>query len=75
MSKNRVFLLDYKRNVTCRPISRQRPNCAHATMEGVLEEVFSLWSAPCPVLGNGPIYTHSDNRRGVLYMILAKQYW
>jgi hypothetical protein len=26
----------------------------------VLEEVFSVWSAPCPVQGNGPIDTHSE---------------
>jgi hypothetical protein len=51
--------------VTCRPISRQRPKYAHATIEKVLEEVFSMWSASCPVLGNRPIITHSDNRRGV----------
>jgi hypothetical protein len=39
--------------------------------EKVLEEVFSMWSAPCPVLGNGRIYTHSDNRRGIFYVVRA----
>jgi hypothetical protein len=46
--------------VTCRPNSTQRPKYAHATIENLLEEVFSMWSAPCPVLGNGSIDTHSD---------------
>jgi hypothetical protein len=46
--------------VTCRRISMQRPKYAHATIEKVLEEVFSVWSAPCPVLGNGPMNRHSD---------------
>jgi hypothetical protein len=55
--------------VTCRHISRQRPKYEHATIERVLEEVFSTWSTTCPVLGNGPIGTHSDNRRGVSYVV------
>jgi hypothetical protein len=54
--------------VTCRLISRQRTKYEHATMERVLE-VFSMWSAPCPVLGNGPIKTYSDNRRVVFYVV------
>jgi hypothetical protein len=58
--------------VTCRPVSRQRPEYAHATKERVLEEVFSMYSESCPVLGNGPIYTHSDKRRDVFYMVRAK---
>jgi hypothetical protein len=52
-----------RKEVSCRLISRQRPKYAHGTIE--LEEVFSMWSASCPVLGNGSINTHSDNRRGV----------
>jgi hypothetical protein len=54
--------------VTRRPISRQCPKYAHPTVERVLEKVFSMWSAPCPVLGNGQIDTHSNNRRGVFYV-------
>jgi hypothetical protein len=59
--------------VTCRPVSRQHLKYAHATIKGVLEEEFSMyrhiltreevfyvWSAPCPVLVSGPIDTHSD---------------
>jgi hypothetical protein len=57
--------------VTSRLISRQRLKYAHATIEGVLEEEFSMWPAPCPVLGNGPIDTHSDNRRSVLCVVRA----
>jgi hypothetical protein len=48
-----------------RPISRQHPKYTHATIEKVLGEVFSMWFAPCPLLGNRSINTHSDNRRGV----------
>jgi hypothetical protein len=44
-------------SVTCRPISRQRPNYAHATLEKVLQEMFSMWSAPCPLLGNDSVNT------------------
>jgi hypothetical protein len=44
--------------VTCRPISWQRPKYAHATIQRVLQEVFSMWSATCPVLGNGAVNTH-----------------
>jgi hypothetical protein len=40
-------------------------------MVRVLEEVFSVWSAPWAVLGKGPIDTHSDNRRGVSYVVRA----
>jgi hypothetical protein len=57
--------------VACRPISRQHPKYAHATIEKILEEVFSVWSAPRPVLGNWPIETHSDNRRRILYVVRA----
>jgi hypothetical protein len=57
--------------VTCRPISTQRPEYANATIEKVLEEVFSMWSASYPVLGNGPIDTQSDNRRDIFYVVHA----
>jgi hypothetical protein len=57
--------------VTCRPIPSQRPKYAHATIEKVLEELFPMWSAQCPVLGNGPIDTHSDNGRSVFYVVHA----
>jgi hypothetical protein len=48
--------------VTCRPMSRQRPKYAHATIEKVLQEVFSMWSAPCPLLGNGSLNTLPQQR-------------
>jgi hypothetical protein len=41
---------------------KQRPKYAHATTEKLLE-AFSVWSAPCPVLGNGPMNTHSGTWR------------
>jgi hypothetical protein len=34
------------------PISRQRPKYVHATIEKVLQEVFSMWFAPCQLLSN-----------------------
>jgi hypothetical protein len=55
---SRVFL---KSIVTCRPISRQCPKHAHATTEKVLQEVFCMWSAPYPLLGNRSL-KHSRTR-------------
>jgi hypothetical protein len=46
-----------KNIVTCGPISRQRPKYAHATIEKVLQEMFSMLSAPYPLLGNGSLNT------------------
>jgi hypothetical protein len=46
------------------PASSLRPKYAHATIEMVLEEVFSMWSAPCPVLGNDRIHTHYEKHNG-----------
>jgi hypothetical protein len=43
--------------VTCRPISRQRPKYAHATIEKILQELFSMWSAPCPLFCNRSLNT------------------
>jgi hypothetical protein len=57
--------------VTCRPVSERRPKYAYVTIEKILEEVFSMWSAPCPVLGNGPMNTQSNNRRCVFYVVRA----
>jgi hypothetical protein len=48
--------------VTYRPISRQRSKYAQETIERVLQEVFSMWSAPCPLLGNGPLNTFPRQR-------------
>jgi hypothetical protein len=55
--------------VTCRHVSGQCSEYVHATIERILGEVFSVWSAPRPVLGNGLIYTHSDKKRGVFYVV------
>jgi hypothetical protein len=46
--------------VTCSPISRQRPEYAHEPIENALQEVFSMLSASCPVLGNRATNKHSD---------------
>jgi hypothetical protein len=43
--------------VTCRPTSRQCPKYAHATIGKVLQELFSMWSAPCLLLGNWSLNT------------------
>jgi hypothetical protein len=40
-------------NVTYRLGSRQGQKYEHATIEKVLQKVFSMWSVPCPLLGNG----------------------
>jgi hypothetical protein len=41
--------------VTCRPISRYRPNYEHATIEKVWQELFYMRFAPCPLLDNGSL--------------------
>jgi hypothetical protein len=60
--------------VTCRPISRQRSKYAHATIKKVLQELFSIWSAPCPLLGNGSLNTfpRKQTRRTVGALLLDK---
>jgi hypothetical protein len=45
-----------------RHISRQRPKYAHATIEKVLQELFSMWSAPCPLLDNESLNTFPRQR-------------
>jgi hypothetical protein len=40
------------------PISRQGPKYAHTAIGKVLQEMFCMWSAPCPVLGNVAVNTH-----------------
>jgi hypothetical protein len=62
---------NYIRVVTWTPISRQRPKYEQTTIEKVFDEVFSTCPAPCPVLGNGPIDMHSDNRRSVFCVVRA----
>jgi hypothetical protein len=52
-----LHYMTHEFTVTRRPISRQRPKYAHATTEKVWQELFSLWSAPCPFLGNGSLNT------------------
>jgi hypothetical protein len=48
--------------MTCRLTSRQRPKYAHATIEKVLQEVFSVWYVPYPLLGNGSLNTFPRRR-------------
>jgi hypothetical protein len=45
----------YIHTVTYRPISRQRPKYVHTTIEKVLQEVFSICSAPWSLRGNGSL--------------------
>jgi hypothetical protein len=52
MSQYRSFYI-----MTFRHISTQRPKYAHITIERVLQEVFSMLSAPCPLLSNESLNT------------------
>jgi hypothetical protein len=57
--------------VTWRPISSQRPKFAQATMKKVLQIVFSMWSASCPLLGNGSLNTFPQKQtRGTIGHLL-----
>jgi hypothetical protein len=38
-----------------------RPKYAHAKIENIFQEVFSMWSAPCPLLGNGSLNAFQHN--------------
>jgi hypothetical protein len=51
--------------VTCRPISRQRPKYAQATREPGRKRCFLCGPHIYPLLGNGPINRHFDNREAV----------
>jgi hypothetical protein len=64
--------------VTYRPISRQRPKYAQVTIEKVFQELSSIWSAPCPLLGNGSLNTFPqkqtrNNRRSIARQRGGKQ--
>jgi hypothetical protein len=53
--------------VKCRSISRQHQKYAHAAIEKALQEVFSMWSAPCLLLGNGSLNTFPQKQaRGTI---------
>jgi hypothetical protein len=44
----------------------------HATKEKVLQEVFCLWSTPCPLLGNGSLNTFPQKQmRGIEHLLLG----
>jgi hypothetical protein len=61
------FHVSLLHSVTCRPIFRQSPKYAHATIGKVLQELFSMWSAPCPLLGNGSLNTFpQEQTRGTI---------
>jgi hypothetical protein len=40
----------------------QRPKYAHATLEKALQEAFSIWSEPYPLIGNGSLNTFLQKR-------------
>jgi hypothetical protein len=77
----RIFLYQLKLNinadhrniVTCRPISRQRPKYTHTTIEKVLQEVFYMWSALFPLLGNVSLNTfpQKETRRTIGHLLLS----
>jgi hypothetical protein len=57
----------YNNSVTWRPISIQCLKYAQATIEKVLQGLFSTWSAPCPLLGNGSLNTFPQKQtRGTI---------
>jgi hypothetical protein len=62
-----------KNIVICRPISRQHPKYAQATIEEVLQEVFSMLSAPCSLLGNESlnIFPQKQARRKIGEILLG----
>jgi hypothetical protein len=45
------------------PFLGNTPKYAHAAIEGILRELFSMWSAPCALLGNGSLNTFTRNSR------------
>jgi hypothetical protein len=49
--------------VTCSPVSRQRPKYAHATMEPVSQQMFSMWSAYVHCWVEGPRRRILDKRK------------
>jgi hypothetical protein len=57
-----------------RPTARQRiaKHARNTHAANNTGEVFSVWSAPCPVLGNRPTDICSDSRGGVFYVVRAK---
>jgi hypothetical protein len=60
-------------SVTCRPISRQRPKYVRATIEKVLQEVVSVRSATCPLLGNGSLnkFPQKQTRGTIGHLLLV----
>jgi hypothetical protein len=58
-------------NVTHRPTAWQRlgKHARNTHAANNTGEVFSMWSAPCPILDNGPIDLRSDSRRGVYQVV------
>jgi hypothetical protein len=61
--------------VACGPVCTQRPKYAKAAIEGRLEEVLSMRSAPCPLLGGGPVDMYSDMWHVSRLLRLAGQRW
>jgi hypothetical protein len=62
-----------KYTVTCRFIPRQRMKYVHATIGKVLQELFSIWSAPCPLLDNGSLNIFPrKQRRGTIDLLLEQ---
>jgi hypothetical protein len=57
--------------VICTPIPTQRLKYAHATIEKVSKEVFAMWSASCPLLGNSSADTflqkHTVEQEDAIY--------
>jgi hypothetical protein len=62
------------RIVTRRQFSRRHPKYAHATIEDVLQELFSMCFASCPLLGNGWLNTFPKKQtRGRIRTFIVRQ--
>jgi hypothetical protein len=66
-----VCVCMYVCTVTCRPISRQRPKYENPTIEKALQKVLSMWSAPCPSLGNGSVNIFQETLSTIGHPLLS----
>jgi hypothetical protein len=70
--KAHLYIVTYRPISSIYNFSRRRPKHAHTTIEKVLQEVFSMWSTPCPLLGNGSLNTFPQKQtRGRIDLLLG----
>jgi hypothetical protein len=73
LTLNWVVLIDgRKQTLDYIVTSRQRPKYSHATIEKGLKDVFSMWSAPCTLLGNGSLnkFPQKQTRQTIRHLLL-----